>query len=329
MSSTRHFGGTGLGLSISQRLAEMLGGQIEVKSEPGKGSAFTLTIDAGPAETTGAGETTREREHQADQGRKPLLGGRILLAEDLPEMARLVQRTLDKTNLKLDVVDNGLLAYERAMASKAAGRPYDLILMDIRMPVMDGYEATRRLRKDGWEEPIIALTAHSMRGDREKSLEAGCDDYLSKPVSRTKFFEILERYLIQADSAVEETSQDGRSCQEAAKGRLFDGLLDAADTNQLVDEYAATLGIKANAIEKALTTGDLDALAGLAHELKGVAGMYGFSQVSQSALALKQLIAETDDLKAIETRVNELAALCREGANVIGKKSAAPPTGCG
>lgn len=248
----------------------------------------------------------------------------MLLAEDVRDMTKLIRRILEKTDLGLDLAENGLVACEKAMASKAAGKPYDLILMDIRMPVMDGYEATRRLREDGWEGPIVALTVHSMRGDREKCLEAGCDGYLPKPVSQAKFFGILERYLGRTDKAAEEASDDEQSTGWSAEGELFDGLLDDATVDQLVEEYAETLSVKAEAIEKALSTHDLDLLAGLAHELKGVAGMYGFARVSEKALSLKQLATEADDLEELEAAVAELAELCREAVEAGREKSTKP-----
>ena len=328
MSSTRRFGGTGLGLSISQRLAEMLGGRIDVRSQLGEGSTFTLTIDAGPTKIAAMPPSSSAPRTAED---RPLaevfesLHGRVLLVEDVPEMTHLMRCTLTKTSLELDLAKNGVVACEKAMASKAAKEPYDLILMDIRMPVMNGYEATRRLRAEGWVGPIVALTAHSMRGDREQCLEAGCNDYLSKPVSQAAFFGVLERYLGGKDHSADEPPEPAVPSHWPAEGKLFDGLLDDATVNQLLEEYAATLLVKAEALAGALATHDLDLLAGLAHELKGVAGMYGFTHVSETARFLQQLAAKANDMAGVEAKTSELIELCRKAAEAGHTNVPRPP----
>ena len=165
----------------------------------GKGSTFTLTIDAGLPSDAGmlscpAGLAAAGIE-SLPNGSEPSLHGRLLLAEDDPSIQRIICLILPKMNLEVDVAVNGQVACQMAEQSKAEGRPYDLILMDIQMPDTNGYQATGRLRQRGWQGSIVALTAHAMVGDREKCLAAGCDDYLAKPVMVTGLREALARHL--------------------------------------------------------------------------------------------------------------------------------------
>jgi CheY-like chemotaxis protein len=203
-SASRRYGGTGLGLAISRRLAKALGGDVEVTSQLDKGSTFTLTIDAGPLKgmhmlqspdsPSSAEQELSSMEHNV------LLYGRVLLVEDVPDVCVALRYILRWMNLESDVADSGDLACEMAEKSRADGRPYDLILMDIQMPGMNGYGATRWLRQHGWEGPIVALTAHALVGDREKCLEAGCNDYIAKPITGSGLRNALLRYFGGGDS---------------------------------------------------------------------------------------------------------------------------------
>jgi len=128
-------------------------------------------------------------------GAEGKLNCRILLAEDAPDNQRLFAFLLRKAGAEVTTAENGQIAVDSVLAAQRAGNPFDLILMDIQMPVMDGYEATRNLRSAGYRAPIIALTAHAMAGDREKCLEAGCDDYISKPIDPRKLLQLLRTWL--------------------------------------------------------------------------------------------------------------------------------------
>ena len=193
-SSARKFGGTGLGLCISKRLTEAMGGQIEVHSTPGKGSTFSVTIDPGPLD--GIRMIQNAQEALVDRPPTPTpttatpdkiaLSGRILLAEDGPDNQRFITFVLKKAGAEVTLAENGQLALEQASVAWEYGRPFDVILMDMQMPVMDGYTATRRLRAKGYSGPIVALTAHAMAEDRQKCLDAGCDDFATKPIDRQK-----------------------------------------------------------------------------------------------------------------------------------------------
>jgi CheY-like chemotaxis protein len=197
-STNRQFGGTGLGLVISKRLAEMLGGDIAISSSPGNGSTFSLVIETGPLDGVSMLDKPEEAIVEAKEEKsvptQVELDCRILLAEDGLDNQRLISLILNKAGAEIELAENGQVACEKALAAHSKGKPYDVILMDMQMPVMDGYEATRELRQHGYKNPIIALTANAMAGDDQKCLQAGCDNYLTKPIDWAKFLPLIFQY---------------------------------------------------------------------------------------------------------------------------------------
>jgi signal transduction histidine kinase/ActR/RegA family two-component response regulator len=218
-STTRRFGGTGLGLVICRRLAAMLGGDITVTSRLGGGSKFCLTIVAGRIDREPATDAAAPAQLPAPQvatsarpptGEGTPLDCRILVAEDSPDSQRLLSVILTKAGAAVTNVDDGCQALQAAMDAENEGCPFDVILMDMQMPVMDGYQAAATLRQFGYRRPIIALTAHAMTDDRQKCLDAGCDEYAPKPIQREELLQTIRQRLAVVRGA-EEAAEAGRS----------------------------------------------------------------------------------------------------------------------
>uniref|UniRef100_A0A7C2JXZ2 histidine kinase n=1 Tax=Schlesneria paludicola TaxID=360056 RepID=A0A7C2JXZ2_9PLAN len=190
-SVTRRFGGTGLGLVISQKLAELLNGTISVQSECGQGTTFTLTLERVQAlQDADSFQPAAEGSAVSEPAAPPEVR-RILIADDMPDNRRLMGYLLGKTGVKCETVEDGAAA---VAAVSAAATPFDLILMDMQMPVMDGLQAARELRERGFRQPIIAVTADDSPIERDRCLAAGCNDFISKPVQRDQLGRLLARW---------------------------------------------------------------------------------------------------------------------------------------
>ena len=205
---TRKHGGTGLGLCISRSLALLQGGDVTVESTPDQGSIFTIRLDPclkpdtnmtrfdGPihieSESSVTIDTTRVTMEPSNT--KPLNGIRILLAEDGLDNQKLISHVLKKAGALVTIAENGKIAIDTFKACKQTEEAFDLILMDMQMPEMDGYTATTLLREQGEKIPILALTAHAMSGDRERCLDAGCDDYSTKPINRAELIALCKSW---------------------------------------------------------------------------------------------------------------------------------------
>jgi len=281
-STTRKYGGTGLGLAITRQLVEMMGGSIRVQSRQNAGTTFIFDIQL-EKDIPGDGEAPPRKvlgplRSKTSGARPTLRPEHLLIVEDNQINQIVMQKYLARLGFShIDTAPDGQMALE-----SIARKPYDLILMDCQMPVMDGYSATRHLRESGIDTPIIAMTASAMAGDREKCLAAGMDDYLAKPINADQLADCIDRWLTgepvqnaeNAPPEVEPPDTDEKTISDPCfdNEKFFELMMgDAVLAETLIDIFIANMPGDIDKLKKAMADGDNEQIRQKAHFIKGAA----------------------------------------------------------
>lgn len=391
-STTRKFGGTGLGLTISKTLVNLMGGEISVSSVPGLGSCFEFSLPTGSLENVeiiaDPSEVNLEEIVNESVGAEVAsnVAANVLLAEDGVDNRRLISFHLKKAGCQVTTAENGKLAFDEATAAEKRGESFDIIFMDMQMPVMDGYQAASKLRDAGYRGPICALTAHAMNGDREKCINAGCDDYLTKPINVDKLISAarksrnvvskiaitdgpagvsrksvtLETPVPKAEVAVNpepaaaqpvapavelETptsvepntevaaaedsvnfiqelppsaisqepvvSQSSNTNSSEGIEPLISDFADDPDMLEIIEMFVDGLSERIDSILTAFEDRNFTSVSGIAHQLKGASGGYGYPSLSELAFEVEQLAKRNAEDDQIEAALTVLVAECR------------------
>ncbi|TAN44107.1 MAG: PAS domain S-box protein [Nitrospirae bacterium] len=337
-STTRRYGGTGLGLSISKKLVEMMGGSISVDSEYGKGSLFSFTARFGRVKDEDI-KISEARSTGAAEQLSVLQGSRVLLAEDHLINRQVALEILKNAGVTVDVASNGRNAVEMALS----GETYDAVLMDIQMPEMDGYEATRRIRekKTAEELPIIAMTAHAFAEERERCLSAGMNAHIAKPIDLNVLYETLSRWIHKKDRA----AMPVRPLSKDEADITFPGTLPGIDLSAALDRIAGNRRLflnmlrrfaednrdKIDEIRRLAAVGETGRAREIVHALKGLSGNISATGLHAAMGSLERALRSDDDsdripdlLNDAERRLHEVVAAAREAEEYSALKSGGP-----
>ncbi len=317
-STTRKYGGSGLGLCICGQLVEMMGGHIRVQSQPGKGSRFifTITLERSPVEVTNTNLSSSSSPDIISQYHSFFKGRRLLVVEDNPTNQEITLAVLDLVGIQPRLVDNG-------MAALAAVKemPFDAVLMDIQMPQMDGFETTRAIRRIKAHDtlPIIAMTAHTLKGDKEKCMAAGMDGYISKPVSQEKLFKVLKEVIHRHASASQVPSGAcdlGRgSANKIYQGTILPSVVPGIDIYpamerlgaddptflRLLETFARNHQPMMAAMKAHWQDQDAVQLAALLHSIKGASSGIGATTLARLAETYEQACQQEKDLLSLNS----------------------------
>jgi PAS domain S-box-containing protein len=323
-STARKYGGSGLGLAISRQLADMLGGEVTVKSEFGRGSNFTLTVPTGDLQGVTILQSPDQALSEPAEMAVPstgtsLQGVRILLAEDGFDSRQLIGIMLRNAGAQVEVAENGRQAVDQAQADS-----FDMILMDMNMPVMDGYEAARLLRSQGYERPILALTANAMAEDAARCLQAGCNDHLTKPIDRLRLIQAVDCYARTGVGDNAPAPAAGGELPRVQQGRMVSEFLGDPDIAPILGEFVARLDDQVDQMRQSLADDRYQELQRQAHMLKGSAGGYGYPALTEACQGLERA-AEVQNTAAAAAAMDRIAWMC--DAIIAGHQAAVVPAG--
>jgi len=312
-STTRRFGGTGLGLSLSKNLSVKLGGDISVESQLGVGSKFCVSIKTGKIRTSDIvfriDNTPKNQDEIITNFENLQLSGTILIAEDTPINQTLLEMYLGNCGATLTFVENGKLAVDAATQTT-----YDLVLMDMQMPIMDGLTATKKLRSINYKGPIVALTANAMREDIESCKAAGCNEFISKPIDIKKLELIVVKYLEKTKNSFF-NHEPINSSNKITTDKMLN--LQKRFIKEGIPEFLGE-------IEAAYKSNNTQKLKEYLHKMKGTGGNFGYSILTEHCTELETLL-NANNLEQMEAQISELSSICTRiiaGISTLQKRSA-------